>query len=66
VEVNLADILVVQWLRARFNECYEKADWAKARCADELPFIERLLHDKARETVSLSFQIYLPEVKLTT
>lgn len=43
---------VVQWLRARFNECCEKAEWAKARCAEELPFIERLLHDKARETVS--------------
>lgn len=46
---------MVQWLRARFNECYEKAEWAKARCAEELPFIERLLHDKARETVSLGF-----------
>lgn len=43
---------MVQWLRARFNECYEKAEWAKARCAEELPFIDRLLHDKAKEIVS--------------
>jgi serine/threonine-protein kinase ULK/ATG1 len=44
---------VVQWLRARFNECYEKAEWAKLRCAEELPFVERLLHDKARDMVGL-------------
>ena len=44
---------MVQWLRARFNECYEKAEWAKARCADELPFVDRLVHDEARETVRL-------------
>jgi len=44
---------VVQWLRARFNECYEKAEFAKSKCAEELPFVDRLLHDKARETVSL-------------
>jgi len=43
---------VVQWLRARFNECYEKAEFAKSKCAEELPFVDRLLHDKARETVS--------------
>ena len=43
---------VVQWLRARFNECYDKAEWAKSECAEELPFVDRLLHDKARETVS--------------
>ena len=42
---------VVQWLRARFNECYEKAEFAKSKCAEELPFVDRLLHDKARETV---------------
>ncbi|KAK4686792.1 serine/threonine-protein kinase ULK2, partial [Tremellales sp. Uapishka_1] len=40
----------VQWFRARFNECYDKADWAKARCAEELPFVEKILHDKARES----------------
>ena len=45
--------LVVQWLRARFNETYEKAEWAKARAADELPFVDRLLHDKARDAVRL-------------
>jgi serine/threonine-protein kinase ULK/ATG1 len=43
---------VVQWLRARFNECYEKADFAKSKCAEELPFVDKLLHDTAREMVS--------------
>jgi len=41
---------IASWLRHRFNECLEKVDWAKERCADELPFIDRLLHDKARES----------------
>ncbi|EIW71440.1 hypothetical protein TREMEDRAFT_67767 [Tremella mesenterica DSM 1558] len=40
---------MVQWLRTRFNECFEKAEWAKARCAEDLPYIDRLVHDKARE-----------------
>lgn len=42
---------MVQWLRARFNECYEKADFAKSKCADELPFVDKLLHDTARDMV---------------
>jgi serine/threonine-protein kinase ULK/ATG1 len=45
---------VVQWLRARFNEVYEKADWAKQHCAEELPFVDRLLHDCARDIVCAS------------
>ncbi|ORY34580.1 hypothetical protein BCR39DRAFT_116114 [Naematelia encephala] len=40
---------MVQWLRARFNECYEKAEWAKERCAEQLPFVERLVYEAARE-----------------
>lgn len=48
---------MVQWLRARFNECYEKADWAKQRCADELPFVDRLLHEKAKATVRTSSRV---------
>lgn len=32
---------------------YEKAEWAKARCADELPYVDRLVHDRARDIVSL-------------
>lgn len=43
---------VVQWFRARFNDVYEKAEWAKARCADELPYVDRLVHDRARDIVS--------------
>jgi hypothetical protein len=35
-----------------FNECYERTEWAKVRCAEVLPFIDRLVHDKARDTVS--------------
>lgn len=37
----------------------EKAEWAKARCAEELPFVEKLLQDKARE---LSRQAALAEL----
>lgn len=47
----------VQWFRARFNETFDKADWAKSRCAEEVPesatFAERLLYDRAMELVSL-------------
>lgn len=43
---------VASWLRHRFNECLEKIEWAKDRCADELPFVDRMIHDKAREYVS--------------
>lgn len=43
--------LVVQWFRGRFNEVFEKAEWAKARCAEELPYVDRLVHDRARDIV---------------
>ncbi|KDN41229.1 hypothetical protein K437DRAFT_178779 [Tilletiaria anomala UBC 951] len=42
----------VQWLRARFNETYEKADFARARCGEMPPsaqFIDKLIFDKALE-----------------
>ncbi|CED82805.1 ulk ulk protein kinase [Phaffia rhodozyma] len=43
----------VQWFRARFNESFEKAEWAKARSADEIPesaaFAERLLYERAMD-----------------
>lgn len=54
---TFADNAVVQWFRARFNEVYEKAEWAKARCAEQLPYVDRLVHDRARDIVSsLSFR----------
>ncbi|KIS65660.1 serine/threonine protein kinase ATG1 [Mycosarcoma maydis] len=43
---------VVQWLRARFNEVYDKADFARSRCS-ELPEsaqqVDKLIFDKAVE-----------------
>uniref|UniRef100_V5E9H3 Serine/threonine-protein kinase ATG1 n=1 Tax=Kalmanozyma brasiliensis (strain GHG001) TaxID=1365824 RepID=V5E9H3_KALBG len=43
---------VVQWLRARFNEVYDKADFARTRC-NELPEsaqqVDKLIFDKAVE-----------------
>ncbi|GAA5987795.1 hypothetical protein JCM10908_007219 [Rhodotorula pacifica] len=43
----------VQWFRQRFNECYDKADFAKTRCQDELPestaYAEKLVYDRALE-----------------
>ncbi|GAA5826401.1 hypothetical protein JCM11251_002352 [Rhodosporidiobolus azoricus] len=53
VEINaLAD--AVQWFRQRFNECFDKADFAKSRCTqDEIPesaaFAEKLIYDRALE-----------------
>ncbi|WWD20429.1 serine/threonine-protein kinase ATG1 [Kwoniella shandongensis] len=38
-----------QWLRARFNEVYEKAEWAKTRSSDSMLFPDWLVHDKARD-----------------
>ncbi|WVO15011.1 serine/threonine-protein kinase ATG1 [Cryptococcus depauperatus] len=38
-----------QWLRARFNEVYEKAEWAKHHAGDNLLFPDWLVHDKARD-----------------
>lgn len=46
---------VVQWLRARFNDGYERADFARARCG-EIPesaqHVDKLIFDKALEIVS--------------
>ena len=43
----------VQWLRQRFNECFDKAEFAKSRCQDDIPeaaaFAERLVYDRALE-----------------
>lgn len=50
---------MVQWFRARFNDVYEKAEWAKARCADELPYVDRLVHDRARDISRQSAQAEL-------
>ncbi|WWC73813.1 uncharacterized protein I206_107785 [Kwoniella pini CBS 10737] len=38
-----------QWLRSRFNEIYEKAEWAKSRSGDNMLFPDWLIHDKARD-----------------
>ncbi|CAG8458819.1 18097_t:CDS:10 [Acaulospora morrowiae] len=44
----------VQWVRTKFNECLEKAEYAKSRCPTEEAgasncFVEKLLYDKACE-----------------
>ncbi|ODO11320.1 serine/threonine-protein kinase ATG1 [Cryptococcus amylolentus CBS 6273] len=39
-----------QWLRARFNDVYENAEWAKLHAGDNLLFPDWLIHDKARDT----------------
>lgn len=47
----------VQWFRQRFNECFDKADFAKSRCQDDIPesatFAEKLVYDRALEIVSI-------------
>jgi serine/threonine-protein kinase ULK/ATG1 len=50
---------LVQWFRARFNEVYEKAEWAKARSAEQLPYVDRLVHDRARDISRQSAQAEL-------
>jgi serine/threonine-protein kinase ULK/ATG1 len=42
----------MQWLRARFNEVCEKVEWAKQHCAEDLPWVDKLVHDRARDLVS--------------
>ncbi|KAL7342541.1 Serine/threonine-protein kinase ATG1 [Rhodotorula toruloides] len=43
----------VQWFRQRFNECFDKADFAKTRCGEEIPesatYAEKLVYDRALE-----------------
>ncbi|WWC92685.1 uncharacterized protein L201_007644 [Kwoniella dendrophila CBS 6074] len=38
-----------QWLRSRFNEIFEKIEWAKSRSGDNMLFPDWLVHDKARD-----------------
>lgn len=49
-------VVAVQWFRQRFNECFDKADFAKSRCQDEIPesaaFAEKLVYERALELVS--------------
>ena len=50
--INASVLTAVQWLRARFNESFEKANFAKARCGEIPPsaqFIDKLIFDKALE-----------------
>lgn len=46
----------VQWFRSRFNECFDKAEFAKSRALDDMPesatFAEKLIFDRALEMVS--------------
>lgn len=55
-----ADILcgreiAVQWFRQRFNECFDKAEFAKSRSQEEIPesatIAEKLIYDRALEIV---------------
>lgn len=53
---TIVSSLAVQWFRARFNECFEKAEIAKSRCGDGEynVFTDKILYDKAMEIVSFS------------
>lgn len=48
--------VAVQWFRQRFNECFDKADFAKSRCQDVIPesaaYAEKLIYERALELVS--------------
>ncbi len=48
----------MQWFRNHFNDCFEKAQWAKDRCNEEMPdsanFVEKLIYDKAIELVRIT------------
>ena len=45
----------VQWFRSRFNECFEKAEYAKGRMTGDIPdsamLAEKLMFDRALEMV---------------
>lgn len=47
----------VQWLRARFNECFDKAEYAKGRLVGDIPdsamLAEKLIFDRALEMVRI-------------
>ncbi|CAG8572433.1 5553_t:CDS:10 [Paraglomus occultum] len=63
--------MAVQWVRARFNECLERAEYAKSKCRtdDENTaevFPEKLLYDKALEMSRSAAVIELVGEDLTT
>lgn len=43
----------MQWFRQRFNDCFDKAEFCKTRCGDDMPdsarFPEKLVYDRALE-----------------
>ena len=45
----------VQWFRLRFNDCFDKAEWAKGRLVGDVPdsamLAERLIFDRSLELV---------------
>lgn len=54
--IRIPLLSAIQWFRTRFNDCFDKAEWAKTRCSDEIPdsasFVEKLVYDRAIEIVS--------------
>lgn len=56
IKLTSLRLAAVQWFRQRFNECFDKADFAKSRCQDDIPesatFAEKLVYDRALEIVS--------------
>lgn len=52
--INMLWFLAVQWMRERFNECLDRASYAKNKCEDENGVnacVEKLLYDRALEMV---------------
>ena len=51
----MVPFLDVQWFRSRFNECFEKAEYAKGRLPGDIPdsamLAEKLIFDRALEMV---------------
>lgn len=47
----------VQWFRSRFNDCFDKAEWAKSRLVGDVPdsamLAERLIFDRSLELVGV-------------
>lgn len=54
--------LDVQWLRGRFNECFDKAEYAKGRLVGDIPdaamLAEKLIFDRALEMVSVASTVW--------
>ncbi len=67
----LIDVIIpaVQWFRQRFNECFDKAEFAKSRSQDDLPqsatIAEKLIYDRALEIVQ-SLLFYLVSIDRLT